>query len=107
MLFLKFYLLPAALRLCYFARAFSNCGDQKLLFAAVHRLLTAVAFLVLEHRLQALRLSTCSSSAWGIFPDQGSNLCPQHWQVDSYPLLHQGGFPETILILIIISIQSD
>ena len=26
----------------------------------------------------------CSSSeARGIFPDQGSNLCPQHWQADS------------------------
>ena len=47
------------------------------------------------------------SMACGIFPDQGSNPCPPHWQVDSYPLLHQGGFPETILILIIISIQSD
>ena len=23
------------------------------------------------------------SMACGIFPDQGSNLCPQHWQVDS------------------------
>ena len=26
----------------------------------------------------------------GIFSDQGSNLCPLHWQVDSYPLCHQG-----------------
>ena len=24
------------------------------------------------------------------FPDQESNLCPLHWQVDSYPLYHQG-----------------
>ena len=23
------------------------------------------------------------SAAWGIFPDQGQNLCPLHWQVDS------------------------
>ena len=28
--------------------------------------------------------------ACGAFPDQGSNLCPLHWQVDSYPLCHQG-----------------
>ena len=28
--------------------------------------------------------------ACGIFPDQGSNLCPLHWQVDSLPLDHQG-----------------
>ena len=26
----------------------------------------------------------------GIFPDQGSNPCPLHWQADSLPLDHQG-----------------
>ena len=30
------------------------------------------------------------SVACGIFPDQGSNPCPLHWQADSQPLLHQG-----------------
>ena len=35
-----------------------------------------------------LRLSC--SAACGIFPDQGSNPCPLHWQVDSLPLSHQG-----------------
>ena len=30
------------------------------------------------------------SAACGIFPDQGSNLCPLHWQADSQPLSHQG-----------------
>ena len=30
------------------------------------------------------------SAAHGIFPDQGSNLCPLHWQADSQPLRHQG-----------------
>ena len=24
------------------------------------------------------------------FPEQGLNMCPLHWQVDSYPLDHQG-----------------
>ena len=28
------------------------------------------------------------SAACGIFPDQGSNLCPLHWQADSQPLRH-------------------
>ena len=28
--------------------------------------------------------------ARGIFPDQGSNPCLLHWQVDSVPLSHQG-----------------
>ena len=30
------------------------------------------------------------SVASGIFPDQGSNPCPLHWQADSQPLRHQG-----------------
>ena len=30
------------------------------------------------------------SAACGMFPHQGSNLCPLHWQVDSQPLRHQG-----------------
>ena len=30
------------------------------------------------------------SAARGIFPDQGSNPCPLHWQADSQPLCHQG-----------------
>ena len=31
-----------------------------------------------------------SSTACGIFPDQGSNPYPLHWQADSQPLRHQG-----------------
>ena len=30
------------------------------------------------------------SAACRIFPDQGSNPCPLHWQADSQPLHHQG-----------------
>ena len=30
------------------------------------------------------------STACGIFPDQGSNPRPLHWQADSQPLCHQG-----------------
>ena len=30
------------------------------------------------------------SAACGIFPDQGSNPRPPHWQADSQPLRHQG-----------------
>ena len=33
--------------------------------------------------------SSCST-ACGIFPDQGSNPCPLHWQADSQPLRHLG-----------------
>ena len=32
------------------------------------------------------------SAACGVFPDQGSNPCPPHWQADSQSLRHQGSF---------------
>ena len=35
--------------------------------------------------------------ACGVFPDQGSNLCPLPWQADSYLLDHQGG-PQIVFI---------
>ena len=31
-----------------------------------------------------------SSTARRIFPDEGLNPCPLHWQADSYPLSYQG-----------------
>ena len=61
----------------------------------VLRLLVAVAFLVLvrglgnfgswalEHRLMVVVEGTSCPVTCGIFLDQGSNLCPLHWQVDS------------------------
>ena len=85
----------------------ARCGERGLLFAAVRGLI-AVASLVVEHGFQAHRLqqlqhagsvvvarrlqSTGSvvvvrglrcSAACRIFPDQGSNPCPLHWQADS------------------------
>ena len=47
--FINLYL--AVLGLCHCVRAFSSCGEQGLLFIAVHRLLVAVASLVAEHGL--------------------------------------------------------
>ena len=38
------------------------------------------------------------SAVCGIFPDQGSNLWPLHWQADSQPLCHQGNPPILILL---------
>ena len=38
------------------------------------------------------------SAACGIFPDQGSNPCPLHWQADSQPLCHQGSPIQPLLI---------
>ena len=37
------------------------------------------------------------SAACGIFPDQGSNPCPLHWQADSQPLCHQGSSGQRLL----------
>ena len=39
------------------------------------------------------------SAVFGIFPDQGSNPCPLHWQADSQPLRHQGSPTDVFLRL--------
>ena len=39
------------------------------------------------------------SVARGIFPDQGSNPCPLHWQADSQPLCHQGS-PDCMVFIL-------
>ena len=49
------------LRFC--ARAFSSCGKRGPLFIAVRGPLTIAASLVVEHRLQTRRLSSCGSRA--------------------------------------------
>ena len=81
------------LRFC--ARAFSSCGKRGPLFLAVRGPLTIAASLVAEHRLQnagsvVVAHGPRCSAACGIFPEQGSNPCPRHWQADSQPLRHQG-----------------
>ena len=62
---------------------------------AMLRLLTAVASLVVEHGLQSTGSGVVTQglsclSPCGVFPDQGLNSCPLHWQGDSQPLDHQG-----------------
>ena len=49
------------LGLHFCARAFSSCGERGPLFIAVHGPLTITASLVVEHRLQMRRLSSCGS----------------------------------------------
>ena len=54
---------------------FNNCSSQALekgSVVGVHRHIVGVP------------------TACGIFPEQGSNLCSLHWQVDSQPLDPQG-----------------
>ena len=62
-LFFIFKLFMAVLGLHFCARAFSSCGKWGPLFIAVHRPFTVVASLVVEHRLQMRRLSSCGSWA--------------------------------------------
>ena len=65
-------------------------------FFAVRGLLSAVASLVVERGFWGAWASVVvghglsCSVACEIFLDQASNSCPLHWQVNSYPLLHQG-----------------
>ena len=65
--FLKFYLFiylfMAVLGLRFCARAFSSCGKQGPLFIVVCGPLTVAASLVVEHRLQTRRLSSCGTRA--------------------------------------------
>ena len=55
------FLAVSGLRFC--VRAFSSCGEWGPLFIAVHGPLTIAASLVVEQRLQRLRLSSCGSRA--------------------------------------------
>ena len=96
--FFLIYLFMVVLGLCFCARASFNCDKWGPLFIAVRGPLTVAASLVVEHRLQTRRLIIVAhgpscSTACGIFPDQGSNPCPLHWQADSQPLRHQGSPP--------------
>ena len=54
--------------------SFSSCGTQA--SVAVARGLQSAGLVVVAHGLSC-------SAACGIFPDQGWNLCPLHWQEDS------------------------
>ena len=87
------------LRLC--ARAFSSCGKWGPLLIAVgatpHRGARTSHYRSLSLRSTGSRRAgsiivahgPSRSAACGIFPDQGSNPRPLHWQADSQPLRHQ------------------
>ena len=57
------YLFLSVLGLHFCVRAFSSCGKRGPLFIAVHGPLAVAASLVVEHRLQTRRLSSCGSQA--------------------------------------------
>ena len=86
----------AALGLCCCTQVFSSCREPELLSSCSTQAspcsdfsccgawaLDAHASVVVARRLSC-------PVACGIFPDQGSNSYPLHWQADSSPLSHQG-----------------
>ena len=99
---LKIIYVLVALGLCCCVWAFSSCSEQGLLSIAAHRLLIAVASLVVDTDARHPGFSSCSSRgssscgsqalvalACGIFPDHRLNPCPLHWKADSYSVYHQ------------------
>ena len=73
-----------------------SCSEQGLLFVAVRCAGLSLRWLLLWSAGLSSTGSVCVAhglscvGACGIFPDQGSNPCPLHWQADSQPLRHQG-----------------
>ena len=87
--FKKKNLFLAVLGLHCYVWAFSSCGELGLVSVVGYGLILVAASLAVEHRLKGTQASVVvvhgldCPMACGIFPDQGSNLCPLHWQADS------------------------
>ena len=72
---------------------FLVADKPRLHLVAMHRLLIfSLRWLLLLQSTGSMHtgFSSCGACGAWIFPDQGLNLCPPHWQVDSYALYHQG-----------------
>ena len=93
--YLFIYLFMAVLGLHFCARAFSSCGNGGHSSSQCAGL--SLSWPLLLRSTASRRAGSVvvahgpsCSAACGIFPDQGSNLCPVHWQADSQSLRHQG-----------------
>ena len=89
------YLFMAVLGLRFCARAFSSCGKRGHSSSRCAGLSLSRPLLLRStgsRRTGSVIVphGPSCSAACGIFPDQGSNPCPLHWQADSQPLRHQG-----------------
>ena len=85
-------------------RLFSSCSQRLLLSSCGARASHWVASLVwaqaLGHTGSVVEAHGLSSPmTCGIFLDQGTNLCPPHWQVDSLPPDQQGSLLMLFLII--------
>ena len=84
--FVFILLILAGLGLCCCERAFSSCGEQGLLSSggfSLQGLLSVEAWALWRPGSVAVAPGLSSPVARGIFPVQGSNLCPLHWQIYS------------------------
>ena len=92
----------AVLGLRFCARAFSSCGKRAHSSSRCAGLSLSRPLLLRSTGSRragsvAVAHGPSCSAACGIFPDQGSNPCPLHWQADSQPLRHQGSPPKHFL----------
>ena len=92
-LFIHLFLVVLGLRCC--VRAFYSCGEWG--YSSLRCVGLSLSWPLLLQSTSSRRAGSVvmahglsCSAACGIFPDQGSNPCPLHWQADSQPLRHQG-----------------
>ena len=71
-----------------FAAAFPSCRQGRCSIVALPGLLAGASLVKDGPRAWGLPVDAALSR--GIFPDQGLNPCPLHWQADSHPLDHRG-----------------
>ena len=90
LIYLFIYLFLAVLGLRFCARALSSCGKRGPLFTAVRGPLPLRSTGSRRAGSATVAHGPSRSAARGIFPDQGSNPCPLHWQADPQSLRHQG-----------------
>ena len=114
--YLFIYLFLAVLGLRFCARAFSSCGERGPLFIVVRGPLLLRSTSSRRAGSVVVAHGPSCSAARGIFPDQGSNPCPLHWQADSQPLPHQGSpiswyfkkaFLKSLIFLMILSFDEN
>ena len=103
--FFSFFFFLAVLGLRFCARAFSSLasgGHSSSRCASLSLSRSLLLWSTSPRRAGSVVMAhgpSCSA-ACGIFPDQGSNPCPLHWQADSQPLLHQGSPTPSFLYLL-------
>ena len=101
-IFLKLFIYCGSAGSSFVHAIFLSCGRWWLLLlrssgsrAPGHQQLQLRGSVVVAPRLQSAGSAVVvhglsCTKAYGIIPDQGSNLCLLHWQVDSLLLSHQG-----------------